>query len=260
MRTSVSIQYRHEQRRHRLDARVDGPGAADDAGARLLLRRHGPLEERAEHDDDELRRARPGGGGLGAAGLFAGLRAGRAVPRIAGLCRAARRRPRGPGRDSAPAVHGLPGHLRHHHRGADLGGDRRAAAVRHLPGVHRRLDAGRLRAGGALGVGRRLPRLCRGARLRRRRGRARERGGGGAGGGAGGRSAQGLRAPRDPAAQRALHAARRRAAVVRLVRLQRRQRPGGVAGGGARLRQHAAGAGGDPGHLGAPRSASRAAG
>ena len=174
--------------------------------------------------------------------------------------RTARRRPRGPGRDSAPAVHGLPGHVRHHHRGADLGGDRRAAAVRHLPGVHRRLDAGRLRAGGALGVGRRLSRHRRGTRLRRRRGRARERGGGGAGGGAGGRSAQGLRAPRDAAAQRALHAARRRPAVVRLVRLQRRQRAGGVAGGGAGLRQHAAGAGGDPGHLGAARSASRAAG
>ena len=152
---------------------------------------------------------------------------GRAVPRLAGLCRAARRRPRGPGRDSAPAVHGLPGHLRHHHRRADLGSHRRAAAVRHLPGVHRRLDAGGLRAGGALGVGRRLPRVGRGARLRRRRRRARQRGRGGAGGGAGRRPAQGLRTPRHPAAQRALHAARRRAAVVRLVRLQRRQRPGG---------------------------------
>ena len=31
-----------------------GAGAADDAGAGLLLRRHGAIEERAQHDDDEL--------------------------------------------------------------------------------------------------------------------------------------------------------------------------------------------------------------
>ena len=117
------------------------------------------------------------------------------------------------------------------------------------------LDAGRLRAGGALGVGRRLSGHRRRPRLRRRRGRARQRGGGGAGGRPRRRPAQGLRPPRDPAAQRAVHAARRRPALVRLVRLQRRQRPGGVAGGGAGLRQHAARAGGDPGHLDAARSA-----
>ena len=45
----------------------------------------------------------------------------------------------------------------------------------------------------------------------------------GAGGGAGRRRAQGLRAPGAAAAQRRLRAARRRPAVVRLVRLQRRQ-------------------------------------
>ena len=84
----------------------------------------------------------------------------------------------------------------------------------------------RLRAGGALGVGRRLPGHGRRARFRRRRGGARERRGGGAGGGAGRRPAQGLRPSRDAAAQRAVHAARRRPAVVRLVRLQRRQRAG----------------------------------
>ena len=53
------------------------------------------------------------------------------------------------------------------------------------------------------------------------------------------RPAQGLRAPGDPAAQRAVHAARRRAALVRLVRLQRRQRARGERHRGARLRQHA---------------------
>ena len=54
----TSIQCRHERRGYRLDARRDRAGAADDAGARLFLRRAGALEERAQHDDDELRRAR----------------------------------------------------------------------------------------------------------------------------------------------------------------------------------------------------------
>ena len=89
---------------------------------------------------------------------------------------------------------------------------------------HRVVGARRLRAGGALGVGRRLPGHGRRARLRRRRRRARERGVGGAGGGDGRRPAQGLRPPGDPAAQRAVHAARRRPALVRVVRVQCRQR------------------------------------
>ena len=37
-----------------MDADLDGAGAADDAGAGVLLRRAGALEERAQHDDDEL--------------------------------------------------------------------------------------------------------------------------------------------------------------------------------------------------------------
>jgi hypothetical protein len=51
---SSSIQYRHELRGRRVDAAVHGAGAPDDAGARLLLRRDGPVEERAQQDDDAI--------------------------------------------------------------------------------------------------------------------------------------------------------------------------------------------------------------
>ncbi len=80
-----------------------------------------------------------------------------------------------------------------------------------LPRLHRRVGPARVRAGRALGVGRRVSRGTRCARFRRRRGGARERGGGGAGRRDCRRSAQGLRPPRHPSAQRAVHDARRRA-------------------------------------------------
>src|SRR5216683_3321453 len=59
----------HEQLRYRVDAGGDSPGPAHDSRARFLLWRPCPLEERAEHDDDErlgprLRRDRVGAGGL----------------------------------------------------------------------------------------------------------------------------------------------------------------------------------------------------
>ena len=60
------------------------------------------------------------------------------------------------GHDSAPALHVLPGHVLHHHRGADLRRDRRAHALLGLRGVHLAVGGRRLRAGRALGVGRRL--------------------------------------------------------------------------------------------------------
>ena len=43
---------------HKLDADLDRAGAADDAGAGVLLRRPGPIEKRPQHDDDELHLAR----------------------------------------------------------------------------------------------------------------------------------------------------------------------------------------------------------
>ena len=57
------------------------------------------VEERAQHDDDELRGARPGGPRLGAGGLLAGLRAGRRAdrrPRRTPACAASASRPRAP--------------------------------------------------------------------------------------------------------------------------------------------------------------------
>ena len=61
------------------------------------------------------------------------------------------------------------------------------------------------------------------------------------------------RASGAPAAQRAVHAARRRPAVVRLVRLQRRQRAGAEPLGRARVHDDDAGAGGHAGRLDAAR-------
>ena len=52
------------------------------------------------------------------------------------------------------AVHGLPGHLRDHHGGADFGRDRGTHALLGLRHVHFALGAGRLQPGGALGLGR----------------------------------------------------------------------------------------------------------
>ncbi len=69
-----------------------------------------------------------------------------------------------------------PGDVRDHHRGADLRRDRRADAVRRLPGLPHALVARRLRAGRALGLGRRLAREARRARLRGRHRRPRQRG------------------------------------------------------------------------------------
>ena len=42
-------------RRHRLGARIERTGTADDAGPGPVLRRHGAYQERSEHAHDELR-------------------------------------------------------------------------------------------------------------------------------------------------------------------------------------------------------------
>ncbi len=79
----------------------------------------------------------------------------------------ARRRPRGAGHHSPPALHVLSGHVLHHHRGAHLGRDRRAHALLRLRHLHHALVARRLRADRALGLGRRIPGEDGRARLRR---------------------------------------------------------------------------------------------
>ena len=129
-------------------------------------------------------------------------------------------------RDGDPAARllRLPGDLLHHHHRAGLRRGRRADAVRRLPRLRGALVGARLRGARPLGLRRRLADRRRDPRLRRRRpGRDGLRLLG-AGGGARRRRAQGLRPPGAPPPQRRLRPARRRPALVRLVRVQRRQR------------------------------------
>ena len=177
---------RDQPGRHRLDAGLDGAGAADDAGAGVLLRRAGALEERAQHDDDELRRARRSsaspGRCVGYSLAFApGQRTGRRTRRRACL--------RGVGLEAQGTI---PHVLFMAYQGtfaiitaALISG----AIVERMRfgaylAVHRALGARRLRAGRALGLGRRLAGQDGRARLRRRHRRARQRRRRGAGGGA----------------------------------------------------------------------------
>ena len=122
----------------------------------------------------------------------------RPVPRLP-----ARRRPRGERHHPASPVHVLPGHVLHHHRGADLRRDRRADAVRGLRHLHHALGGRGLCPDRPLGLGRRLAREDGRARFRRRHGRARECRHRRAGGGARGRQAPRLSLVVAAAAQRA---------------------------------------------------------
>ena len=220
----VARQGRH--RRHRMDAGRDRAGAADDPGARPLLRRSGAVEEHPEHVHDVHRRDRGRGRHLGRGRLFVRLRRGQRdhrrlrarLPQRRHL-RAARGR-----HDPAPALLRLPGDLLHHHHRARLGGGGGADALRAVPRLRGALVVAGLLGARALGV---RPRLA----VQRRHPRLRRRDPGrdglrvlGAGGGAGGRGPKRLRAIGAASPQRRLRPARRRPAVVRLVRLQRRQR------------------------------------
>ena len=60
----------HGYRRYRLDLGQLGPGPAHDARSRVLLRRHGARQERAQHDDDELHRPGHRAGAVGALRLL----------------------------------------------------------------------------------------------------------------------------------------------------------------------------------------------
>ena len=136
--------------------------------------------------------------------------------------------------EAVAAVDGLrrlPGDLRDHHRRADLRCDRRPDEVQRLARVHRRLGHPGLLPDRALGLGRRrLDLQARRDRLRRWNRRAHQRRYRGPGAGDHPRQAQGLGQGPDASAQPAVRDARRRPAVVRLVRLQRRL--------GARRRRH----------------------
>ena len=242
---------RDRHRRHRLDADRDGAGADDDPGAGPLLRRPGALEEHPQHLHDVRRRDRGRDGHLGPGRLLARLRRRRRADRRPRLRRPARRRLRPARRDDdpAPRLHGLPGDLLHHHRGPGLGRGGRADALRRLPRLRRALVGLRLRRARPLGLRRRLAAGERHARLRRRRAGRDGLGLLGPGGGAGRRRPQGLRPPGAAPPQRRLRPARRRPALVRLVRLQRRQRLLDRQPQRARLHQHPADAGLHPGRL-----------
>ena len=179
-----------QHRRHRLDPHQRESRAADDARPRTLLRRHGPGAERAQHDDDVLRRARPHQRAVGALRLLDGVRRRhrRRSPRRPVPVRRPARPDGGrhlhPGRAPGDGLRRLPGGLRDHHRGAGLRRGGGADEVRRLDGLRRDLGDAGLLPGRALGL-RLLPRRPRrrldrqrprGDRLRGRHGRPHQRG------------------------------------------------------------------------------------
>ena len=162
----------HQRRRHRVDDRRHCAGADDDhTGAGAVLCRHGAQEERAGDDG-----AKPRSGGryfnsMGGVRLFAGIRRRRTMDRIAGSLVSRRhdhgRRQSAGEDDSGSTVHALPDDLRDHHGGAGGGCCSRPHALLGVHSVLHRLVHLRLRAAGALGVGRRLPGRGRRDRFRR---------------------------------------------------------------------------------------------
>ena len=129
-----------------------------------------------------------------------------------------------------------PGHVRHHHGGAHLGRGRRAHAVLRLRHLHLAVGGGRLFARSPTGSGAGGWLADMGA-LDFAGGTVVHVNAGVAAlvGGDLRRQAARLSLVVAPPAQRAVHAARRRPALVRLVRLQRRQRAGGEPDRGPRV-------------------------
>ena len=127
----------------------------------------------------------------------------------------------GAGHNTALPVHELPGHIRHHHGGPNLRRDCRADALFRVCRLHLVVGPRRIQSDRALGMGRRLagrhgrPGLCR------RHGRSRQRGSGRAGRRDRRRPPPRLQGGAAAPAQCAVHAARRRSPLVRMVRVQR---------------------------------------
>ncbi len=234
---------RGQHGRHRICFDLRRPGHADDAGAGLLLRRHGPAQEHPGHPDAVLRDPVPGERAMGALRLQPGVLARKLVHRRALVDRPERGR-RGAesglcGDDPAPGVHDFPGDVRGHHAGLDHRGVRRADEVLRVPALHAALGDAGLRPGLPLGLGsRRLAAQHGRAGFRGRDGGAHHRGRLGAGDGAGDRPAERIQRRSQSAAQPAADGAGRGPAVVRLVRVQRRQRAVRRRAGRQRLRGH----------------------
>ena len=226
-----------EQRRHRVDADVHGAGDDHAAGAGALLRRPRPPQERALDDHAQLLRAGDRERRLGPRRVQPGLRAGRhrqRPDRQPRLRRVHERRPRAERglRDDDPVrpLRRLPADVRGDHAGPDHRRVRRAEAVRLVRPLHDPLVDRRLLARRPLGLGdRRLAVQARRPRLRRRHRRPRQLGPVRADRRPPHRQARRQRRA-DGAARHPDDGPRRRAALVRLVRVQRRVRASPPAG------------------------------
>ncbi|CAA9331738.1 MAG: Ammonium transporter, partial [uncultured Nocardioidaceae bacterium] len=231
----------------RLDARlVDARADDDDAGSGPVLRRHEPLEVRAQHDDDVVLGAGRGRHRLRPLGLVdvlqhhdrrrRGQHRRRGAPAVLEPLQPVRAQQHRP---AQLRLRGVPADLRGDHRRADQRRHRRPGQVLCVAGVPAAVGHAVVLPARPHGLGRRVPQRCpersRRPAVQRRRGRGgradrlrrRHRGphqcrDRGAGAGAPHRQAARLRQGADEAPQPHADDDRRRPAVVRLVRLQRR--------------------------------------
>jgi hypothetical protein len=183
--------------RHGLRPGGRGPGALDDAGPGVLLRRYGPPQEHPGNPHAVHDYHLPDRRAVGRVRLQPGVRAGqlfRGRPRVAGPGGRRRGAVQGLRRNDPPRrVHDLPGDVRGHHAGAHSRGVRRTHEVLGIRYLRSPLGDARLRPRGTLGLGhRRLAEGAGRAGLRRRHGRAHQRRHRGAGDGPPDRQAQGV--------------------------------------------------------------------
>ena len=155
--------------RYGLGPHQRGPGIHHDPRPRVLLRRHGPQQECAHDHHAELLHRGDDFGGVDDSRLHDDVRHGcgwlHRQPREvrARKCRPQRARGR---HDSGTRVRRVPVHVRRHHAGAHHGSVCRAREVPRVHAVHPALGDPDLQPDGTLGLGRRLPRGARCARLR----------------------------------------------------------------------------------------------
>ena len=188
----------HRHWRHRLHADRLVLGAVHDPRRGVLLRRAGTLQERRQRDRDDLHNHGPHGRAVGRLRVLAGVRAHtrrqrrqhvHGQPRLrrpqpglgirasglagsvhrhvvgripdAGIPRRRDLQPRLAGNCPAPALHGLPGHVRHHHAGPNSRRPDRQDEVQRPGDIRAPLGDVRLRSDSPLGVGWRIHRRRR---------------------------------------------------------------------------------------------------
>ena len=188
-----------QQRRYRVDADLDGARTDDDHPRRgVVLRRHGPQDERAGDGDAELCRYLPRHGAVDGDRLQLRLHLGIAVPgrgqSLSAIGDDPRRAQRSRKDDPGIGLYDVSDDLCDHHSVADLRRLRRSHEVFGVAVVHRAVGGLCLRAHRSLGVGaRRVPQRGRRTRFRRRHGGARQFGGSGVDGRSGDGQAARLR-------------------------------------------------------------------